>query len=118
MENLETENTQGENMDSDSEPINEQINGNLDAHDKAKQARIMLVDRMKKIRVNKDIGKPRDKQSKKKKALKESHTGLTSHVSHTDLNTGYENAERGARQATLDSWVARPMKHVDQWKPD
>eukprot|EP00972_Heterocapsa_arctica_P012138 1780711-Heterocapsa_arctica.AAC.1 len=73
-------------MDSDSELINEQINGKLDAHDKAKQARIMLVYRMKKIKVNKDICKPRDKNSIMKKVLKESHTGQTSHVSHTDLN--------------------------------
>eukprot|EP00972_Heterocapsa_arctica_P022875 3365233-Heterocapsa_arctica.AAC.1 len=46
-----------------------------------------------------------------KKVLKKSHTGLTAHATHTDLDSGYENVERGARQATLDSWVARPMKH-------
>ncbi len=95
----------------------------MDAHGKAKQARTILVDRMKKTQGSKDKlesiqHRLRDIKSEVKKVLKKSHTGRTSHASHTDLNTGYETAERGARQATLDSWVARPMKHVDQWKPD
>ncbi len=53
-----------------------------------------------------------------KKEQKRRHTGTATHASNTDLETGIESVERGARQATLDSWVARPMKHVDKWKPD
>eukprot|EP00972_Heterocapsa_arctica_P082476 12153744-Heterocapsa_arctica.AAC.1 len=62
------------------------MNEHLDSHEKAKQARIMLVDRMKKIRVQKDSDKPKNKQSKNNQVSKESHTGRT-HGSHIDMCT-------------------------------
>eukprot|EP00972_Heterocapsa_arctica_P081246 11972814-Heterocapsa_arctica.AAC.3 len=63
--------------------------------------------------------KRRNKKHKvMRKEQKRRPTGRATHASHTDSQTGTELAEAGARQATLDRWVARPMKHVDEWKPD
>ncbi len=65
---------------------------------------------LQELRNKKHLTKRQDKRRR--------HTGVAAHASHTDLETGNELAESGARQATLDRWVAGPLKHVDKWKPD
>eukprot|EP00972_Heterocapsa_arctica_P076619 11303235-Heterocapsa_arctica.AAC.1 len=44
------------------------------------------------------------KQSGVKKEQKRRHIGAETHATNADLETGNESVERGARQATLDSW--------------
>eukprot|EP00972_Heterocapsa_arctica_P040111 5910034-Heterocapsa_arctica.AAC.1 len=45
----------------------------------------------------------KQKASVKKEQVKR-HTGTATHASNTDLESGNNSVERGARQATLDSW--------------
>eukprot|EP00972_Heterocapsa_arctica_P064394 9503468-Heterocapsa_arctica.AAC.1 len=70
-------------MDSDVESVNENMNDHLNTQEKAKQARMMLVDRRKNIRVQKDSDKPKNKHIKKNQVSKGNYTGRT-HGSHMD----------------------------------
>eukprot|EP00972_Heterocapsa_arctica_P012524 1840439-Heterocapsa_arctica.AAC.2 len=82
---------------------------------------IMKIDESYKQEEQNNICWLRRRNNKKlvvRKEQKRRHTGTTTHASNTDMESGINSVERGARQATLDSWVARPMKHVDKWKPD
>jgi hypothetical protein len=115
-EKLEIDNVQLDIIECDEELTNEDMNSQMDKQEKAKQARVMLMNRMKNIRVQKGLDKAKNKQIKKKQVAKGNSTGRTNE--HIDMSAGYKCAERGARQATLDRWVARPINRVDRWKPD
>eukprot|EP00972_Heterocapsa_arctica_P042882 6322065-Heterocapsa_arctica.AAC.1 len=73
-------------MESDVESVNENMNDHLDTHEKAKQARMMLVNRMKNIRVQKESDKPKNIHFKKKQVSKGNGAGRT-HGSHVDMST-------------------------------
>eukprot|EP00972_Heterocapsa_arctica_P091505 13498654-Heterocapsa_arctica.AAC.1 len=90
-------------MESDVESVNETMDDHMDTQEKAKQARMFLVNRMKNIRVQKDSDKAKNVHLNKKQVPKGNCAGRA-HGSHIDRSTGYENAEQGARQATLDRW--------------
>eukprot|EP00972_Heterocapsa_arctica_P031299 4608251-Heterocapsa_arctica.AAC.1 len=73
-------------MESDVELVNENRNSQIDKQEKANQARVMLMNRMRNIRVQKDLEKPKHKNIDKKQVSNGNGTRRT-HESHVDMCT-------------------------------
>ena len=86
---------------------------------RAKQARTILIDRIKRGQTLKKSDTAVQKPFKKAQAVKKDkfQTGTKTHATK-EMETGAESRGRGARQGTLVSWVTGRIKHVDEWKPD